>query len=72
MPWSMHTVVALVVLQRQRRGLPAEIDGGDALSVAVGGTGPSAAIGHSRPLIPGRVVGVHDGGGRGNTSASVW
>ena len=71
-PRSKLTLVALVVLQLNVVDGTADIDAGKTLSVAVGGTGPSAAIGHSRPTIPGLVVGVQDAGGRGNTSASGW
>ena len=66
-PWLMLTVVALVVLQLKVADWPLAIEVGDALNVAVGGTGPCAAIGQVRPLMPGRVVGVQPDGGRGRT-----
>jgi hypothetical protein len=51
------TVVALVAFQVKMADWPLEIDVGDALNVAVGGTGPCAAIVHVGPLMPGRVTG---------------
>ena len=49
-------MVALVALQLKVADWPLEIEVGDALNVAVGGTGPWAAIGHSGSLIPARVA----------------
>ena len=66
------TVVALLVFQLSTEACPLVTDAGEALSVTVGGTGPSAAIGQSRPLIPVRVVGEHEAGGRGRTDVLVW
>ena len=71
-PWSKLTLAALVVLQLNVLDGTADIDAGKTLSVALGGTGGSAAIGHTRPTIPGLVVAVQVGGGRGNTSESGW
>jgi hypothetical protein len=72
MLWLMETLVALVVLQVRTAVWPVTIDVGDAVMDAVGGTGPKAAIGHVRPLMPARVVGVHPAGGRGMTEVLVW
>ena len=72
MPWLIETVVALVAVHVKVEDWPVVIDAGDAVILTVGGTGPSAAIGQSRPLMPARVVGVHDDGGRGNTDVLVW
>ena len=67
MPWFIDTVVALDVDHVSRLDWPVEIDAGAAVSDAVGGMGPSAAIGQINPEIPARVVGVQLAGGRGTT-----
>ena len=73
MLWSIETVVALVVAHVRVANCPDGIDCGEALNVAVGGgTTPSGAIGHVRPLIPARVVGVQLLGGLGRTTGSLW
>jgi len=64
------TELALVAFQLKVADWPLVIDAGDAVSVAVGGTGPCAAIVHVRPLIPARVAGEpHEG--RGMTELDV-
>jgi hypothetical protein len=40
-------------------------------AVTTGGPG-SGAIGHVRPLMPGRVVGEQLAGGRGSTEELLW
>ena len=64
--------MALVVFQVKVADWPLAIDVGDAVSVAVGGTGPSAAIGHVRPLMPARVPACSPTGGRGRTEVLLW
>ena len=69
----MVTLVAFVVFHVRVEDWPARIEVGDAVRVAVGATGPAAAIGHVRPLtIPVLVAAVQPVGGLGRTDVVLW